>query len=203
MPKITTTPGCFCCGPPPGCRGSAGCRGTSWPAVHVLVGWLAMVRTYSNHLCSSSSSFSQILLLLHVYISTNAPARSWLGAYLEASLTALVQNDGGVKKLQGWLYGRGRLSLASSQAGGLYGCFTQPNKNDLRLPRESARARLLALPLSPPTLPSQQYPLSHPRTTASSWLSATTEPLKATKGDGKGRRWKSPGGGVLGWEIHL
>lgn len=115
---------------------------------------------------------------------------------MEASLTALVQNDGGVKKLQGWLYRRGRLSLASSQAGGLYGCFTQPNKNDLHLPRESARARLLALPLSPPTLPSQQYPLSHPCTTASSWLSATTEPLKATERRRKGEEVEISGEGV-------
>lgn len=168
------------------------CWWGGWPCVPARHHWSGRTQPspflHFHKSCSSCmSTFPSTLLLV-----------PWLGAYLEASLTALVQNDGGVKKLQGWLYGRGRLSLASSQAGGLYGCFTQPNKNDLRLPRESARARLLALPRSPPTLPSQQYPLSHPRTTASSWLSATTEPLKATKRRRKGEEVEISGGGALG-----
>lgn len=94
---------------------------------------LPLVRTNSDDLCSSGSSFSKIQYLFYIQAFVTPPACSFISCLFGSIFKDVIckcwrlKGHCGVKKLQVC----GRFFLVSPQPGTPHGCFTQPNINDL------------------------------------------------------------------------
>lgn len=111
MPKIATTPGCFCCGTP---LGPWGCRGAGQLGMNTLVGWLRVhsgqtspVGTYSSTSVPSVPHFHKSYASCMSLFPSSLLLVPWLIAYLETSLTELFRNDGGWRVNMEWKSCRG------------------------------------------------------------------------------------------------
>lgn len=173
----------------------------AWPCWWWLLrcsGQVPLVRTNSDHLCSSGSSFLKIQHLFHIRVLVSPPACSFIscsfGSIFRDAICKWWRLKGhcGVQKHQ--VCGSGRFSLASSQAGAPHGCFTQTNISDLHL-LKGRSSSLVALPL-PPGIPTaiSLHNILFPAV-------CSHKPFKATK---RRENWEEVE--ILmteGWKTHL